>query len=96
MGSRTWRWLIIYQSNAAERERAYEELSIARRTLPNDAQLLWILGLLDRRRNRWDDSLAELRKAYTLHPLNEEIQYYLSDTYRWMRLYSEREKLEEE
>ena len=64
-----------YQSNDAERERAYEELSIARRTLPNDAQLLWILGRLDRRRNRWDDSLAELRKAYTLDPLNEEIQY---------------------
>jgi TolB-like protein/class 3 adenylate cyclase/Tfp pilus assembly protein PilF len=85
-----------YQSNDAERERAHEELSIARRSLPNDAQLLWILGRLDRRRNRWDDSLAELRKAYTLDPLNEEIQYYLSDTYRWMRLYSEREKLEEE
>ena len=31
-----------YQSNAAERERAYEELNIARRTLPNDAQLLRI------------------------------------------------------
>ena len=28
----------------AERERAYEELSIARRTLPNDAQLFRILG----------------------------------------------------
>ena len=66
-----------YHSNDAERERAYEELSIARRTLPNDAQLLWILGRLDRRRNRWDDSLAELRKAYTLDSLNEEIQYDL-------------------
>jgi serine/threonine protein kinase/Tfp pilus assembly protein PilF len=85
-----------YQSNAAEHERAYEELSIARRTLPNDAQLLRLLGELDRRRNRWDDSLAELRKAYALDPLNEEIQYHLSVNYQFMRLYAEREKIEDE
>src|SRR5207249_3829185 len=85
-----------YQSIGAERERAYEELSVARRTLPNDALLFRILSQLDKRRNRWDDSLAEMRKAYDLDPLNEEIQYHLSDTYRFMRLYTEREKLEDE
>jgi TolB-like protein/class 3 adenylate cyclase len=80
----------------AERERGYEELSIARRTLPNDAQLLRILGEADRGRNRWDDSLAELRKAYTLDPLNGEIQYLLGWNYRLMRLYAEGEKLADE
>jgi len=85
-----------YQFIPAERERAYEELSIARRTLPNDAQLFRILSGLDRRRNRWDDSLAEMRKAYELDPLNSEIQYDLSDSYRSMRLYTDREKLEDE
>jgi TolB-like protein len=80
----------------AERERAYEELSIARRTLPNDALLFRILSHLDARRNRWDDSLAELQKAYALDPLNEEIQYHLSVNYQFMRLYAERAKLEDE
>lgn len=84
-----------YESNRAERERAYGELSIARRTLPNDALLFRILSQLDKRRNRWDDALAESRKAYELDPLNEETAYHLSDTYRSMRLYPEREKLEQ-
>jgi hypothetical protein len=54
------------------------------------------LSHLDARRNRWDDSLAEIRKAHDLDPLNEEIQYWLSSTYHYMRLYAEREKLEDE
>ena len=85
-----------YLSIPSERERAYEELSIARRTLPNDAQLFRILGELDRRRNRWDDSLAELRQAYALDPLNSEIQYHLALNYRLMRLYAEGEKFQDE
>ena len=85
-----------YNANSAERERAYEELSIARRTLPNDALLFRILSALDMRRNRWDDSLAEIRKAYELDPLNDESQYHLSSCYRLMRLYAEREKFENE
>jgi TolB-like protein/class 3 adenylate cyclase len=85
-----------YQSIPGERERAYEELSIARRTLPTDAQLFRILGELDRRRNGWDDSLAELRQAYALDPLNGEIQYHLSLNYRLMRLYAEGEKFQDE
>jgi serine/threonine protein kinase/tetratricopeptide (TPR) repeat protein len=88
--------LAYYYLTGAERERAYEELSIARRTLPNDALLFRILSQLDKRRNRWEDSLAEIRKAYELDPLNEEIRYYLSNTYRSMRLYTERQKLEDE
>ena len=85
-----------YLSIPAERERAYEELSIARRTLPNDAQLLRILGEADRRRNRWDDSLAELRQAYALDPLNDEIAYHLALNYLFMRLYAEGEKFLDE
>jgi tetratricopeptide (TPR) repeat protein len=80
---------------STERARAYEELSIARRTLPNDAQLFRILGELDRRRHRWDDSLAELRQAYALDPLNGEIQYHLALNYRLMRLYAEGEKFQD-
>ena len=51
---------------------------------------------LDRRRNRWDDSLAELRQAYALDPLNGEIQYHLALNYRLMRLYAEGEKFQDE
>ena len=85
-----------YNANSPDRVRAYEELSIARRTLPNDALLFRILSELNMRRNRWDDSLAEIRKAYELDPLNDEIQYRLSSCYRVMRLYAEREKFEDE
>ena len=42
------------------------------------------------------DSLAELRQAYALDPLNGEIQYHLACNYRFMRLYAEGEKFQDE
>ena len=73
-------------------DRAHDEVTIARRTLPNDSEALFIAGRLDRHRNRWDDSLANLLKASELDPRNHEIQYHLQFTYRLMRRYSECEQ----
>ena len=39
--------------------RARSELAIARRTLPNDAEIFLYTGLIDRREGHWDDSHAQ-------------------------------------
>src|SRR5205823_2394694 len=53
--------------------RAREELAIVRRKLPNNAEALTIEGRISRHENRWDESLANLQKAYELDPRNGDI-----------------------
>src|SRR6266446_2262400 len=74
-------------------DRARDGLTIARRTLPNNSEALYIAARIDRRQNRWDDSLANFRKASELDPRNTEVAYMLGDTYFEMRRYKEFEQL---
>ncbi len=74
-------------------DRARDELVIARRTLPNDSEAIYIAARIDRRQNRWDDSLANFRKASELDPRNIEIAVYRWGAYRDMRRYKELEQL---
>jgi TolB-like protein/lipopolysaccharide biosynthesis regulator YciM len=70
-------------------DRAREELAIVRRKLPNNAEALWIEAMIGRHENRWDASLANLKKANALDPRNNELGWDLWRTYFEMRRYSE-------
>jgi tetratricopeptide (TPR) repeat protein len=72
---------------------AYEELTIALRTLPNDSETFRIAAETNRHRNRWDEALADFQKARALDPRNEEVTYHLGFLYREMRRYEEWENL---
>jgi TolB-like protein len=74
-------------------DRVREELVIARRTLPNDSGAIAIAARIDKRQNRWDDSLANFRKTSELDPRNDEIAYFLRLTLLEMRRYHELEQL---
>jgi eukaryotic-like serine/threonine-protein kinase len=74
-------------------DRAREELTVARRKLPNDSKALFIAARIDRRQNRWDDALANFQKAKELDPRNTEVAFWCRDTYRDMRRYNEFEQL---
>jgi len=74
-------------------DRAREELTIARRKLPNDSGALFLAARIDRRQNRWDDALANFQKAKELDPRNTEVAFWCRDTYREMRRYNEFEQL---
>jgi tetratricopeptide (TPR) repeat protein len=78
---------------AGDFDRARDELVIARRTLPNNSEALYIAARIDRRQNRWDDSLANFQKARELDPRNTEVAFWCRDTYRDMRRYNESEQL---
>src|SRR5580765_2268067 len=47
---------------------AREQLALARRTLPNNAEVFRRLGLIDRREGRWGDSNRNLERALELDP----------------------------
>ena len=74
-------------------DQAHEEIVLALRTLPNDAEAHRIAGLIDEIQNRWDEGLAKLQKAFRLDPANEEVGYYLNRAYRLLRRYRESEAL---
>jgi len=58
------------------------------------ALTFWICNArIDRGQNRWDDALANFRKAKELDPRNSEAAFWCRDTYRDMRRYNEFEQL---
>src|SRR6266513_1112580 len=84
--------LARYHFYAREFDRAHDELAVASRTLPNDSEAIFLAARIDRRQNRWDESLANLQKASELDPRNTEINYHLKRQYRQMHLYGEFEQ----
>jgi TolB-like protein/lipopolysaccharide biosynthesis regulator YciM len=72
---------------------ARNELEIARRKLPNNAEALAILAKIEKRQNHWDAALANLQRASQLDPRNDEVAYHLAVLYREMRLYNKGEQL---
>ncbi len=58
-------------------DRALREFEIAQRSMPNNAQLCWAIGLVLRRQGKTEQSIANLAKAFELDPLSVE---YASQT----------------
>jgi TolB-like protein/Tfp pilus assembly protein PilF len=73
-------------------DRARKELAIVRRLSSNNAEALLIDATIGRHQNRWDASLANLRRARELDPGNGEVAYRLGQIYFEMRRYSEFEQ----
>ncbi|MBN1566368.1 MAG: protein kinase [Acidobacteria bacterium] len=56
-------------------DRALREFEIAQRSVPNNAQLCWAIGLVLRRQGKTEQSIANLAKAFELDPLSVEYAY---------------------
>jgi TolB-like protein len=72
--------------------RARNELDIARRELPNNAEALAILAKIEKNQNHWDPAPAYFQKANDLDPGNGEVAWHLGQTLFQMRRYSELEQ----
>jgi serine/threonine protein kinase/tetratricopeptide (TPR) repeat protein len=70
-------------------DQARDELAIAARTLPNDARVFQLAGLIDRRQGRWRDAVRNFERASELDPQNADHLAALRDTYRMMRAYKQ-------
>jgi len=51
-------------------EKARAELDLARRTLPNNADIYFVTAMIDRRQGRWPELTRNLERAIELDPLN--------------------------
>ncbi|MBO0695558.1 MAG: winged helix-turn-helix domain-containing protein, partial [Verrucomicrobia bacterium] len=60
---------------------ALVELDIARKTLPNDSQILGLTGYIQRRQGRWDESVQNLERALELDPRNLDTLQQLALSY---------------
>jgi TolB-like protein/Tfp pilus assembly protein PilF len=79
--------------SASHYEQARDELAIVRQKLPNNPEALFLGAMVGRHQNRWDASLADLKRANELDPRNKEIAFRLWVTYFEMRRYSDCERL---
>jgi TolB-like protein/Flp pilus assembly protein TadD/tRNA A-37 threonylcarbamoyl transferase component Bud32 len=70
-------------------EGALAELQIARKVLPNDARLFQLLGYIQRRQGRWEESIQNLQRAGDLDPRNIETLQQIALSYGMLRRYSE-------
>ena len=72
---------------------ALAELAFAGRTLPNDVDVLFYIGAIERRQGRWDESARALERALDLDPRNSNTALDLSWTYRHLRRYADARRL---
>jgi TolB-like protein/class 3 adenylate cyclase/Tfp pilus assembly protein PilF len=84
---------LIYYHGDRDYARAREELAIARRTLPNNAEVYSVTGWIDRRQGRWEDAVKNLEKAAELDPRNSIVLNDLAVLYDVLRRYDDEESV---
>ena len=69
--------------------RARAELAIARRTLPNNAEVFEYSGYIDRREGHWEEATRNLERALELDPRNFFTLQQLALTYQSLHRYDD-------
>ncbi len=80
---------LFYRYCLKDNRAALAELETARERAPNDGGVLEAIGLLQRAQGRIQDTLATLKKAADLDPLNTEIWIQLALTYAGLRQFDD-------
>jgi TolB-like protein/class 3 adenylate cyclase/Flp pilus assembly protein TadD len=70
-------------------DRARAQLAIAQRTLPNNAEVFWLSGIIDRRQGRWSDAVHNMKRAGELDPRNVSTLVTLAVFYWQLRDYEQ-------
>jgi serine/threonine-protein kinase len=70
-------------------DRALEEFAIARQSQPNNSDLLSYIGCVQRRQGKFEEALANIKRASELDPLSNYLTDELGNTFMLMRNYPE-------
>jgi len=70
-------------------DRALEQFAIAQKDLPNDSDLLTGIHYVQRRQGKFEEALANIKRASELDPLSNIIAFDLASMFTWMRNYPE-------
>ncbi len=81
------RELARYYFHANENEQARAEVAMARRLLPNDAEVFRIEGEAASYQGRWEDALAAMQKGFELDPKGGEVSWHVLEICQPMRRY---------
>jgi TolB-like protein/Tfp pilus assembly protein PilF len=73
--------------------RARSELAIAKRTLPNDAEVFLYTGLINRREGHWEGATRNMEHALELDPRNLFILQQLALTYQTQHRYADEARI---
>jgi len=84
---------LVFYHGHRDYARAREQLAIAQRSLPNNAEVFSLTGYIDRREGKWDDALRNLEHAAELDPRNFKVLTDLSVLYDLLRRYDDKEQL---
>ena len=68
---------------------ALADLSAADRLMPNSSEILYAIGLLERRLGRWDDAATHLQRAEALDLRNGQLVTNIAETFTLMRRFPE-------
>jgi serine/threonine protein kinase/tetratricopeptide (TPR) repeat protein len=80
---------LLYYYRDFDFKRAIGELEVAAQTLPNNAEVFLLRGLLDRRLGRWTDSLRHFQRATELNPKDSEAYVHALISARALRWQNE-------
>jgi TolB-like protein/class 3 adenylate cyclase len=83
---------IYYYNGFRDYGRALSELVIARRALPNSADVFRYTGMIDRREGHWDEATRNLERALELDPRNFFTLQQLALAYGWQHRYADEER----
>ena len=72
---------------------ALAELEVARRTLPNDRRVFQLMGYIQRRLGRWEESTRSLERAVDLDPRDFFGLQQMAAAYAFLRRYNEQKSL---
>jgi TolB-like protein len=81
-------WYFGYRDYA----QALQQLELARKAAPNDAQIEQYFAAIDRRQGRWDDAIATFQRATTLDPRSGLLFDQLATTYACVRRYADADR----
>ena len=73
-------------------DRALEQFAIARKSQPNNSKILEGIGYVQRRQGKFEQALANIKRASELDPLSNVLVISLTGTFMHLRKYPEAER----
>jgi tetratricopeptide (TPR) repeat protein len=80
---------VFYYWGSRDYTPALTELSLASRSLPNDADVLFFIALIERRQGRWEESIKTMERVFVLDPRNAILAEERANNYSHLRRYDE-------
>lgn len=84
---------LFYYWGSGDYASALAELVLAGRSLPNEADVLFFTGAIERRRGHWEQSARTMERALVLDPRNGNVAVELSITYSALRRYNDERRV---